>query len=63
MKKLSLKTFQRYLNAADSMSGRGIDDFIILTKNGKERKFPVSLFDEHIKSIKEKYKTNQNEKF
>ena len=58
MKTLSLKTFQRYLNSADSMTACGNEDFIILIKNGKERKFPISLFDEHIKSIKEKYKTN-----
>ena len=56
MKTLSLKTFQRYLNAADTISGRGIDDFIVLTKNGKERKFPKSLFEEHIKLTTEKYK-------
>jgi len=60
MKTLSLKTFQRYLRAADSWTICGNEDFITLIKDGKERKFPVSFFDKHIKSIREKYLVELN---
>jgi hypothetical protein len=58
MRKLSQKTFERYLNAADTSIACGNEDFITLIKNGKERKFPKSYLDQYIKSIKEKYKIN-----
>jgi len=57
MKKLSLKTFQRYLNSADSTITCG-NEVILLLKNGKERKFPKSYLKEHVEEIKKKYKTN-----
>ena len=55
MKTLSLKTFQRYLRAADCIITCGSDDFIILIKNGKERKFPKSYFNAHVEEIRKKF--------
>ena len=57
-KEMSLETFQRLLRNADTYYVKGLDNFITIVKNGKEKKVSIHYMQKHIQSIKEKYQPN-----
>lgn len=63
MRTISQKYFERLVKSADEIQSCGEWDYIILIKNGKERKFPISLWNEYTDRITQKYIRNKEKNF
>lgn len=63
MKPISQQYFRKLVNGADEIEVCGQWDYIIIKKNGKERKFPISLWNEYQDYLTSKIVRNKEKNF